>query len=188
MPSNTPAVQPGRRINVVGTTGSGKTTTARMLAKQLGLRYVELDALSWRPNWEVTPRDELPGLVDAATQGNDWIVDGNYSAVRRVLVPKLDTVIWLDYSFPRVFCQLLARTIRRSITGEELWNGCRERFRTSFFSKDSILLWCLKTYWKRRRNYPRIFAQPEYEHVHVLRFRSPRQLRVWCQQISRSPG
>ncbi|MFC2108225.1 AAA family ATPase [Candidatus Bipolaricaulota bacterium] len=179
--SNHPS--PGSRINVVGTTGSGKTVTAKLLAERLGLRFIEIDALSWRPNWEMTPRDELPQLVDEATQGDRWVIDGNYSAVRMVLWPKLDTIIWLDYRFLRVFWQLLRRTVRRSITGEVLWNGCRERFRASFFSKDSILLWCFRTYWRRRRNYPRIFQRPEHAHIDVLRFRTPRAFRRWFRSL-----
>lgn len=174
---------PGSRINVVGTTGSGKTTTAKLVAERLGLRHIEMDALSWRPNWEMTPRDELVQLVEDATKGDGWITDGNYSATRPVVWPKVDTIIWLDYSFPRVFWQLLRRTIRRSVRREILWEGCQERFRVSFFSKDSILLWCLKTYWKRRRNYPPLFEQPEHQHIQLLRFRTPRSFRQWFDSL-----
>lgn len=173
----------GSRINVTGTTGSGKTTTAKLLAEKLGLRRIEIDALAWRPNWEMTPRDELVVLVDAATQGDDWVIDGNYSVVREVVWPRLDTIIWLDYRFPRVFGQLLLRTIRRSATREVLWSGCRERFLNSFFSTDSILLWCLKTYWKRRRNYPKLFEQPEHRHINVLRFRTPSAFQQWLESL-----
>ena len=173
----------GQRINVVGTTGSGKTTSADMIAERLGYRRIEMDALSWRPNWEQTPHDELLQLVDDATQGDGWVIDGNYSKLRPMLWPKLDTLIWLDYSFPRVFRQLLIRTIRRSITREELWNGCRERFRTSFFSRDSILLWCLKTYWTRRRNYPEILARSEHQHIQIWHFKSPKQFRAWLETL-----
>jgi adenylate kinase family enzyme len=171
--------QLGTRVNVIGTTGSGKTTTAQLLARRFGLRRIEMDALSWRPNWQMTPREEFRHLVDEATHGDRWVVDGNYSDVRSILWPKLDTIVWLDYRFPRVFGQLLLRTLRRSLTHEELWNGCRERLANSFFSKDSILLWCLQTHWRRRRNYPRIFAQPEHAHIRILRFRSPRAFRAW---------
>ena len=59
----------GLRINVTGTTGSGKTTAAHLIAGRLGLRRIEIDAMAWRPNWETTPRDELRTLVDEATQG-----------------------------------------------------------------------------------------------------------------------
>jgi adenylate kinase family enzyme len=173
----------GSRINVRGTTGSGKTTTAKLLAEQLGLRRIEIDAMAWRPNWEMTPRDELRDLVDVATQGDRWVIDGNYSAVRDVVWPKLDTIIWLDYRFPRVFSQLLLRTIRRSAAREVLWGGCRERFLNSFFSTDSILLWCIKTHWSRRRKLPEILAQPEHRHINVLRFRSPRRFRQWLNAL-----
>ncbi len=173
----------GSRINVMGTTGSGKTTTAKLLAERLDLRRIEIDALAWRPNWEMTPRDELIRLVNDAIQGDGWVIDGNYSAVRPTVWPKLDTIIWLDYRFPRVFWQLLVRTIRRSVTRELLWNGCRERFRASFFSTDSILLWCIRTHWRRRRTHPRLFAQPEYAHIEVLRFRSPRRFARWFDSL-----
>jgi len=69
----------GTRINVVGTTGSGKTTTARRLAERLGLRRIELDALFWKPGWEQTPDDEFLPAVDKATLGDNWVLDGNYS-------------------------------------------------------------------------------------------------------------
>ena len=44
-----------RRIVVVGSTGSGKTTVAKRLAGILGAPYVELDALNWEPNWTEAP-------------------------------------------------------------------------------------------------------------------------------------
>lgn len=175
--------EPGSRINVVGTTGSGKTTTAKLLAERLGLRRVELDALFWKPDWGKTPDDQFLPAVDQATLGDNWVLDGNYSRSRSITWPRADTIIWLDYSFPRVFGQLLLRTIRRSITREVLWGGCRERFLNSFFSTDSILLWCLKTHGRHRRRYRTLFEQPEHAHLHVLRFRTPRQFQQWFDSL-----
>ena len=169
----------GSRINVVGTTGSGKTTATKMLANRLGLRLIELDAVFWKPNWGETADDEFLPAVEEATRGDRWVLDGNYSRPRSTVWPRADTIIWLDYSLPRVFWQLLKRTVRRSATREELWSGCHERFIAQFFSTDSILLWCLKTYWRRRRNYPRLFEQREHGHLQVLIFRTPREFQRW---------
>jgi adenylate kinase family enzyme len=176
-------IQPGRRINVVGTTGSGKTTVAEAIAARLGMEHVELDALFWRPGWGETPDDEFLPRVDEATSGERWVVDGNYSRTRPIVWPRADTIVWLDYSFPRVFSQLLSRTIRRSITKEELWSECRERFRVSFFSRESILIWCLKTYWRRRRDLPALFARPEYQHLRVVRLCTPRETADWLGRL-----
>ena len=173
----------GSRINVTGTTGSGKTTAAKLLAERLDLRYIELDALFWKPDWGETPDEQFLPAVDEATCGDRWVLDGNYSRTRSIVWPRVDTIVWLDYNFPQVFWQLLRRTIRRSVTREVMWDRCRERFRVSFLSKDSILLWCLKTYWRRRRNYPKLFEQPEYHHITVLRFSSPREFDRWLSAL-----
>ena len=42
---------PHRRIAVVGTTSSGKSTLAEKLAQKIGADFIELDALHWEPNW-----------------------------------------------------------------------------------------------------------------------------------------
>jgi adenylate kinase family enzyme len=177
---------PGRRINVVGTTGSGKTTVARALASRLAIPHIEMDGLFWKPGWTETSDEELFAAVDRATDGPSWVLDGNYSRTRPIVWPKLDTVVWLDYAFSRVFGQLLRRTIRRAITREPLWGGCCESARKAFFSRDSILLWCISTYRRRRRKYPRLFADPENAHLHVIRLRSPRQAARWLQSIAPS--
>ncbi len=177
--------RPGQRINVVGTTGSGKTTVARAIAERLGLRHIELDALFWKPNWGETPDDEFLPAVDEATRGDRWVLDGNYSRTRPIVWPRADTIVWLDYRFPTVFWQLLRRTVRRAATREELWDGCRERLRVSFFSRDSILLWCLQTYWRRRRTYPELFARPEHAHLKVVYLRSPREAAAWLRGLDR---
>ncbi|STR39392.1 DNA topology modulation protein [Klebsiella michiganensis] len=38
------------KINVVGTSGVGKSTLARRLAQELSLPYIEMDVLYWLPS------------------------------------------------------------------------------------------------------------------------------------------
>jgi adenylate kinase family enzyme len=174
----------GRRISVVGTCGAGKTTVARALAERLGLVNVELDALSWGPDWRMRPDDVFRAAVAAAAAGDRWVIDGNYSKVRNTVWARADTVVWLNYSFPRVFTRLLWRTLRRAFTREVLWHGNRESLRTSFLSRESILLWAIKTHRRRQREYPELLALSEYECLHVVRLRSPRETRRWLRTVT----
>jgi len=169
----------GRRIVVVGTTGSGKTTLAGELARRLEVPHVELDALHWEPGWTEAPTDLFRERVTHALSGEAWVADGNYSAVRDIVWSRADTIVWLDYSLPTMLYRLARRTFRRIFTREELWSGNKERVLTQFLSRDSIFLWAFKTYRKRRRTYPTLLASPEHAHLHLVHLRSPRQERCF---------
>jgi adenylate kinase family enzyme len=164
---------------VVGTSGSGKTTLAHQLALRLGLNHVDLDALHWEPNWTPAPRHVFRERTDRALSGDDWTIDGNYSAVRDLVWSRADMVVWLDYALPVILWRVVRRTIQRSVTREELWNGNRERFREAFLSHDSIILWALRTYRRRRREYLVLFSEPEHAHLSIVQLRSPRAARLW---------
>ncbi|MCX7750264.1 MAG: AAA family ATPase [Candidatus Bipolaricaulota bacterium] len=173
----------GRRISVVGTTGAGKTTLGRALAEGLGVPFIELDALAWLPGWTGRPVPELRALVEERTAAPAWVVDGNYSAVRDIVWARADTVVWLDYPFWRVFLQLLRRTLRRSLRREELWSGNRETLRQAFLSRESILLWAIRTHRRRRREYAGLLARPEHAHLTVIRLRSPQEAWRWLSGV-----
>ncbi len=172
-----------RRIAIVGTTGSGKTTLARQVAQRCLLSHVELDALQWEPNWTPAEPQVFRDRVRLALSGDRWVVDGNYSAVRDIVWARADTVVFLDYPFRLVLRRLLKRTLRRSLYQEELWNGNRETFRQSFFSRDSILVWLLRTYSQKRKKYPILFQRPEYAHLAIVQLRSPKAAEQWLLSL-----
>jgi adenylate kinase family enzyme len=118
-----------------------------------------------------------------ALSGDRWVVDGNYSAVRDIVWARADTVVFLDYPFRLVLRRLLKRTLRRSLYQEELWNGNRETFRQSFFSRDSILVWLLRTYSQKRKKYPILFQRPEYAHLAIVQLRSPKAAEQWLLSL-----
>ncbi len=180
-----PDLAHSRRIVVVGTTGSGKTTLASQLARRFGCPHVELDALHWEPNWTEASLNVFRARTAQALNGDAWAVDGNYSKVRDVVWGRADTVVWLDYPLPLVLWRLVSRTFRRIFTREELWSGNRERFREQFFSRDSLFLWAFKTYRRRRREFPVLFKRPEYAHLTVVHLRSPRATREWLAGLMR---
>jgi adenylate kinase family enzyme len=177
----------GQRIAVIGTACSGKTTLAARLAHRLGVRHVELDALNWQPNWTQTPTDVFRACVADALSTDAWVVDGNYRKVRDIVWTRADTIIWLDYPLPVILARLFKRTLRRVVTREELWNGNRETLRGALLSRDSLLLWALKTHRRRRRETPMWLTRPEYQHLTLIHLTSPRAADRWLAQIEASP-
>jgi len=178
-----------RRIAVIGTTGSGKTTMAQRLSERLGIPHVELDALHWGSNWTEVPPEVFRERTDLALRGDTWVADGNYSVVRDMVWGRADTVVWLDYPLWLVMARLWRRTLRRIFTQEELWSGNRERFAAQFFSRESLFLWALQTYGRRRREFPILLGRPEYGHLTVVHLRSPRAAHAWLAGlVTRSAG
>jgi len=112
-------------------------------------------------------------------------MDGNYSKAQDLGWGRADTLVWLDYPAPLVFWRLLRRTVRRGVTREELWNGNRERLGVNLVSRDGILAWFFRTFWKRRRETPAKLAA--FPHLHVLRFRNPRDARRWLASLPARP-
>jgi adenylate kinase family enzyme len=176
-----------QRIHVVGATGTGKTTFADRLSGILGVRHVELDELHWLQEWTPEEPARLDEKVRRVASGDRWVVDGNYSQVQPILWERADTVVWLDYSFPRMFGRLLLRTGRRIISREPLWNDNRESLRSAV-GRDSILWWQVKTYRKHRRTYPARFAHPRWSHLETVRLRTPAEADRWLAKLSGTPA
>ncbi len=164
---------PYERYVVVGTSGSGKSTLAAALADELGIEYVELDALHWLSGWEMRPIEEFRQIVAESVGQERWVMDGNYGKVRDIVWRRAQAVIWLDLPFSVVMRRIIWRSIDRAATRRELWNGCRETFRQSFLSRESVILWAARTWLRRRRRTPEILARPEYSHLDVFRVTDP---------------
>ena len=172
------------RIVVVGSSGAGKTSLARRLAAQLGVPPLELDALHFAEDWIEAPDALFAQRIDAVTASGGWVIDGNYSAVIEGLVwPRAHAVVWLDYPFRTCAWRLLRRTVLRSARREELWHGNRESWRMSFASRDSILLWLLRTFRRRRRDFEAAMREPAHAHLAFVRLRSPRETESWMAGI-----
>jgi adenylate kinase family enzyme len=165
-----------RRVSIVGNAGSGKTTLGRALAGRLGVSFVELDSVFHQPGWRPLPVDEFRRHVEAVVAGDGWVVDGNYSAVRDLVWARADTVVWIDLPRRAVMRQVVGRTLRRTLTRVELWNGNREPL-TGLFRLDperSIIRWA----WVKHDVYAQRFAaaarDPGLGHLSFVRVGSRR--------------
>lgn len=168
-----------RRISVVGTSGSGKSTVARELAGSLGVRFAELDSVFHQAGWVPLPENDFRQRVAEIAAGNAWVIDGNYGSVRPLVWQRADTVVWLDLPRRVTMRRLVLRTLRRAALRTELWNGNRERW-ANFFSRDpdkSLIVWAWQKHAAYQRDYAAAMTDPAYEHIRFVRLRSGRDVR-----------
>src|SRR3954451_23038725 len=169
------------RIVILGRTGSGKTTLARELAGALGVPHVELDSLYFGAEFSTAPLPLLRERTQAAIAGDRWVTDGNKRAVRDLVWPRADTVVWLDYPVAVSLWRLGKRALWRTsvLTTEASQTGDRGGLPQQMFSAAKGVLTALRSHRGQRRAYPKMFAEPQNRHLAVVRLRSPRATRRW---------
>lgn len=177
------------RINIVGTAGSGKTTFSNTLAHHLGLSHIELDALYWGPKWQPLALPNFRKRVKQATAENHWIVDGNYrTKARDIIWKRAQTVIWLDYPLPLVLWRLCQRSVTNIYSRRDLWEtGSRETLEKQFLSRDSFLLWAIKTHNPRRQRLAEAMQDDAYAHIDFVRLPSPFHAQMWLKRMAPQP-
>lgn len=166
---------PFDRVVVVGSSCAGKTTLASRIAELRGCKHIELDALHWLPDWVERPVEEFRALTERAVADDFWVLDGNYSRTRDLVWSRATAVVWLNYSFPRVFSRALWRTARRVAQREELYSGNRETLRLALFDRESILWWVISTHRRRRREYLKLFRENSFSQARFIELRRARE-------------
>ena len=171
-----------RRINVVGTSCSGKTTLARELARRQGVPHVEIDALFWGPNWTPVPTEVFRTRLISALEGDRWVVDGGYALVRDITWGRVDTIVWLDYPMRTVLARWARRTHARIRSREEFWPGTGNRESIGkAFRRDGLIWWILSTHWRRRRTFSA--AMRTRTDLRWIRLRSPAEADRWLASV-----
>jgi adenylate kinase family enzyme len=175
-----------QRILILGRTGSGKTTLARELAAAIGVPHVELDALYFGPNFSTAPLPVLRDRTSAAIAGDRWVADGNKSAVRDLVWPRADTVIWLDYPLAVSLWRLGKRARWRTsvLKAQAAEEDGKAKFISQLLSGTRGVLTALRSHKGQRRKYPKMFAEQENLRLAVVRLRSPRATRRWLAHVT----
>ena len=104
----------GRRIHVVGASGSGTTTLGAALAEAVGARHLDTDEYFWMPT---TPPFEQPRDPEARrtllgadlTRHPAWVLSGSLCGWGDVFIPLFDLVVFLAVPTPVRLERLRAR-------------------------------------------------------------------------------
>jgi adenylate kinase family enzyme len=167
----------------MGDPGSGKSTVAKAISDRLDLPYFELDAVHWLANWQMKGLDDFRGEVRDIAAEDKWVVDGNYTKVRDIILARADTLIFLSpplfVSIPR----LIKRTLRRVFLKEELWAGNRESIKNTFFSSESLILFSLRSHKRRGQQFLNIQKNKKFQHFQFHRFRKQSEIDAWISSL-----
>lgn len=180
----------GRRIQVVGPSCSGKTTLGAKIAERLGLEFVELDAVFWKPGWVEPSAEEFAGKLEDVTSRDGWVLAGNYS---RHTIPvfwdRLETVVWLDFPLRTTIPRILRRSWRRSSQKELLWGTNYERFwpQLKVWSLDSLIGYSIRRGGKTRGRLGAVRRDPAYGHIRWVRLTNARQVEEWLSRFEGPP-
>ncbi len=124
-----------RRVLVIGSPGSGKSTFAVQLAARAGLPVIHLDQQYWQAGWVEPDKESWRHRVTELAARDAWVMEGNYGGTLRLRLERADTVI--DLALPAWLC--LLRVVRRAFTHlgrtrADMAPGCPERLDPGFFA------------------------------------------------------
>lgn len=167
----------GRRILVLGTSGSGKTTVGLAAAERLGVRFVELDSIRHQAGWVELPDEKFRDVVGNITAEDSWVIDGNYRVVRDLTTSRATQIVWVNPPLHAVMAQVVRRSLSRAVFRTELWNGNREPWHF-MFRGDHPIRWAWTTYDRRQREYVQAMD------ARWIRLRSRHDVQRWLNGLS----
>ncbi len=102
------AVEPARRIVIIGRMGSGKSTLGTRLAEELALPIIHLSE-HLKDAGERTGDAEQRRRIQGLTAGREWIIEGSYFRVVDLLFAAATVVVILDVPMHRALARFLRR-------------------------------------------------------------------------------
>jgi len=166
-----------KRVLVLGPAGSGKSTFAKKISKKLKVPCIHLDSHYWRPNWVPTPKEEWPAIVQSLIEGDEWVIDGNYSTTLEMRIQRADSAIFLDIPRRVSLWRILKRRIlHRGQVRPEMPEGCYEKIDWEF----------IKWIWgfPKRSRWRVLEILDRYANsVKVVKIRKSRDMTIFLESI-----
>ncbi|RXJ04358.1 DNA topology modulation protein FlaR [Anaerobacillus alkaliphilus] len=107
-----------KRIHIIGSVGSGKTTLGRQLSSTLHIPVFELDNVVWErsPTGDMRRNDqERDAQLQEIVQKDTWILEGVHHTWVKPSFEKADLIIFLDTSYSKRTYRIITRYCRQKL-------------------------------------------------------------------------
>lgn len=164
-------IKKANKISIIGGSGTGKTTLAINLAKELNLPIYHIDGIHHLENWKIRNKDERDRMILEKISENKWIIDGTYTSTLKQRLDKADLIIYLDYSTISQLKGILGRYIKNYGREKKEIPGCKEKVSLNF------LVWVL--FWRKNKRSEIINNIDNIDKEKIIIFKNRRKLNKW---------
>ena len=150
------------RISIIGGSGTGKTTLANNLGKQLNLPVYHIDGINYLDNWQERDKGERDKIILKKINEDRWIIDGTYLSTLKQRIDKSDYIIYLDYSTIVQIKSIFIRFIKNHGKEKKEIPGCKEKMDWQFF------WWVVKWRKNKRQKIIEAIQEVDSDKLHIF--------------------
>lgn len=166
------------KIQIIGYSGSGKSTFAKELSKYYQIPPTYIDTIAWEPGWVFASDEKILKEISIVINRKDWIIDGNYT---RFLGEKrmrdADHIFFFNFNrFRCLFNAIKRQKMYKNKSRESMTNGCPERLNLEF------VMWILFNGRTKRhhKNYQEIISTYKDK---VTIFKNHKEVNKYLQRM-----
>lgn len=167
-------IKNAKKICIIGGPGTGKSTLARNLKKDLNLPAYHLDGIHHLENWKIRDKQERDKIILDIIDKEEWIIDGTYKMTLEKRIEKCDVVIFLNYPLARKLKGIFFRYLKNKGKEKEDIPGCKEKMDFEFI-KNTV------TWDKRNKNVIKEVLQKNKD-KEIIILKNRRNLNEWYKK------
>ena len=162
-----------QKIAIIGGPGTGKSTLAKNLGKEMKLPVYHIDGIHHLKNWEIRPTQERDAIVSEKVKEPKWVIDGTYKATLEERVINADLIIFLDYSTIAKLKGIISRYFKNKGQEKPEIPGCKEKMDWEFIQ--------LTMKWNKTKRKIVKDILDRYKDKKILIFKNRRSLNKWYE-------